>query len=278
MPDARLALLRALIDDAGLFPPARKPMAGAVADHRAARAGEHGWLLGRFLCPASRLPELSAAGPGEEWTIGAVLDGEDWRADLARVAAYAGPGRIDAVETRLPAEPEALAAATPETLALFLEVPRSGPDELDAALERIAGLRGAGAKLRCGGLAPDAFPDDAFVARFVATCARVGLPFKATAGLHHPFRTRDDALGVMQHGFVNLLAAAGAPSGTDAPAIVAERDASAFALTAGGLAWRGREVDAATARRRFTAFGSCSFDEPVGDLVAAGALPALARA
>ncbi|MDP9386274.1 MAG: hypothetical protein M3P50_13810, partial [Actinomycetota bacterium] len=66
MPDARLALLGALIDDAGLFPPARKAMDRAIADHRAAQAGEHCWLLGRFLCPASRLEELAAAGAGED--------------------------------------------------------------------------------------------------------------------------------------------------------------------------------------------------------------------
>ncbi len=282
MPDARLALLAALIDDAGLFPPARKPMERAVADHRAARAGEHGWLLGRFLCPASRLDELAAAGPGGDWALGAVLDGDDWRVDLGRVAAYAGPGRIDAVEARLPADPEALAAAAAgDGLAVFLEVPRSEPGALDAALERIAAIGGAGAKLRCGGLTPEAFPDDAFVARFVATCRRLGLAFKATAGLHHPFRTRDEEIGVLQHGFVNLLAAAGAPAGTSGDellAIVGERDAAAFSLAPGGLGWRDRPADPAEARRRFTAFGSCSFSEPAGDLLAAGALPALARA
>jgi len=277
MPDARHALFGALIDDAGLFPPARKAMERATADHRAARAGEQGWLLGRFLCPASRLGELEAAAPGEDWTIGVVLDGEDWRADLERVAAYAGAGRIDAVETRLRGEPQALrAAAGGLDVAVFYEVGPGASEELEATLERIAGLGGAGAKLRCGGLTPEAFPADAFVARFVGVCARLELPFKATAGLHHPFRTRDDAIGVLRHGFVNLLAAAG--RGDDARAIVEEPDPAAFTVAAGGLAWRDREAGVAAARRRFTAFGSCSFDEPVADLLAAGALPALVRA
>lgn len=277
MPDARLALLGALIDDAGLFPPARKPMERAIADHRAARAGEHGWLLGRLLCPASRLEELAAAGPADDWRLGAVLDGEDWRADLGRAAAYGGAGRIDAVEARLPAEPEAFVAGAADGVAVFFEVACRDADELEAALERIGGLGRAGAKIRCGGLTADAFPAPALVARFVATCGRLELPFKATAGLHHPFRAPDDALGVLQHGFVNLLAAAAAGD-DDARAIVEERDPSAFGLDAAGLSWRGRDLDVTAARRRFTAFGSCSFDEPVADLLPAGALPALARA
>src|SRR5687767_12106168 len=93
--DARRILLERLIDDAGLFPPARKPMERAVADHRAARGGPHAWMLGRFLCPAARLGELAAAMPDDDWRLGAIGDG---------VPAYDGPGTIDAIELKFPAE------------------------------------------------------------------------------------------------------------------------------------------------------------------------------
>ena len=275
--DVRRTLLTRLIDDAGLFPPARKPMERAVADHRAARQGPHSWMLGRFLCPVSRLDELAAAGPDEEWEIGAIVDGDDWRADLDRVRAHPN---VVVVEARKPPEAVAAVAVEAEGRDVFLEVPARDPRELTAALEDLAAAGGVGAKLRCGGLTPDAFPPDTAVAHFVRECLRLGLPFKATAGLHHPFRTRDEQIGVLQHGFVNLLAAAAFPQ-ADAEAIVAETDAGAFSLTSAGLGWGAHAagpLEAAEARARFTAYGSCSFDEPVEDLVAHGVLEAAARA
>jgi hypothetical protein len=280
--DARRILFSRLIDDAGLFPPARKAMEAAVADHREARRGPHAWMLGRFLCPVSRLDELAAAGLDDDWIIGAVLDGADWRPDLDRVLAYAGPGTIDALELRCPEEGVGAFAEAAEAVdaAVFVEVAPGDAGAMADALEDVAAHR-LGAKLRCGGLTPDAFPADAAVAGFIVTCRQLGLPFKATAGLHHPFRTADASLGVLQHGFVNLLAATALPQ-DDAWPVVAEADASAFALDADGLGWRDRGaecVDLTAVRALFTAYGSCSFDEPVEDLLTAGILdPEPARA
>jgi hypothetical protein len=256
--DAPRILFERLIDDAGLFPPARKPMEQALADHRRARAGEHAWMLGRFLCPASRLGELAGETDLE---VGAILDEPDWRAGLEAVERH--PGEVVLVETRLPAEAAALVeAAGPREV--FLEVPWDDPRTLTAALEDVAAA-GAGAKLRCGGLQPGAFPPDAAVARFVTECRRLGIGFKATAGLHHPFRTPDEELGVLQHGFVNLLAATAIVE-ADTVAIVAERDPAAFSFPEEAIGWRGSFAGAAEARAGFTAFGSCSFAEPVEDL------------
>jgi hypothetical protein len=269
-PDARRIVLDRLIDDAGLFPPARKPMERAVADHRVARAGAHAWMLGRFLCPVSRLAELAQAEPDAGWRLGAIADGKDWRDDLGRVAAYDGPGTVDAIELRLPG----VLDEAPEGIDLFVEVPTLDAQALTTALDGLAADGRAGAKIRCGGVSSDAFPSDEAVARFIGECVRLGLPFKATAGLHHPFRTRDEQIGVLQHGFVNLLAAT-ALVDADGAAIIAEADPDAFELSADGLRWRDRVADAdalARARGLFAAYGSCSFEEPVADLVAHGIL------
>ena len=258
-PDARRVALERLIDDAGLFPPARKPMERAVADHRSARAGSHAWMLGRFLCPASRLDELAGAGPDADWRLGAI-------ADDGPVPAHAGPGVIDAIELRWAgAVPDA-----PPGVSVFVEVADAG------VLGSLAADGRVGAKIRCGGLTADAFPTDDAVASFIAECVRLRLPFKATAGLHHPFRTRDEEIGVLQHGFVCLLAATAVPD-ADTLAIVGETDADAFSLDADGLRWRDRVAgpgELARARELFTAYGSCSFDEPVEDLTADGVLEA----
>jgi hypothetical protein len=269
--DARRIVLDRLIDDAGLFPPARKPMERAVADHRRARAGAHAWMLGRFLCPVSRLAELSQAEPGAGWRLGAIAGGEDWRDDLDRVAAYGGPGTVDAIELRLPG----VLDEAPKGIDIFVEVPTHDARALTTALDGLAADGRAGAKIRCGGLSSEAFPSDEAVARFVGECVRLALPFKATAGLHHPFRTRDEQIGVLQHGFVNLLAATALVDVADGAAIIGEADPGAFELSAAGLRWRDHVAGAdalARARERFTAYGSCSFDEPVADLVAYGVL------
>ena len=60
MPVPLRALLERLFDDAGLFPPARLPMAEALRAHEAATTGPHGRMVASFVCPAGRLPELDA--------------------------------------------------------------------------------------------------------------------------------------------------------------------------------------------------------------------------
>jgi hypothetical protein len=229
-------LLARLIDDAAQFPPARMELDAAIAQHERHRAGPHAWMLGRFLCPASKLR------PGLPEPLGVVADG-DWRADL-EAAVTAG---ADAFEVRAPDDLDALRGAP---LTVFVE--GVAPAELD----------GLGAKLRCGGPTADAFPSDAAVAGFIRACREHEVPFKCTAGLHHPFRTRDDEIGVLQHGFMNLLTATVVD---DVDAAIAA-PAGEFSLD-GGLHWRGQAIDAAAARRLYTAHGSCSFDEPVEDLL-----------
>jgi hypothetical protein len=246
-------LLARLIDDAGQFPPARKPFEQAVADYRSARGGPHGWMMGRFLCPASKTQE-----GGLPRKVGVVSDGDDWEMDLDTAVSLGADG----FELRDPG-PEGYLVLAAAPVDVFLE----GATDFEALhAHQLA------AKIRCGGATADAFPDDETVAEFIHACRRHGVAFKATAGLHHPFRTRDESLGVLQHGFVNLLAATVLD---DVEAIVAEEDPEAFAIAPDGLRWRGEwasREEIEEARGLFTAFGSCSFTEPVEDLVAFGVL------
>ena len=86
----------------------------------------------------------------------------------------------------------------------------------------------------------------------VACCRDAGVPFKATAGLHHPMRRGEE------HGFLNLLAAATAPLDR-IEEVLAEEDGSALELEEAS-----REV--------FVSFGSCSWREPVEGLQELGML------
>ena len=310
--DGRRALFAGLIDGAAMFPPASEDVADAVAGYRRARTGAHGWVLGRFLCPASRLEDLAAVltatmRAGEEpWRIGAVLDGPAGVAAASAAAFHRHmdpAATVDAVELRTPpeaadgrpveeafgllSEPTDAALAVAPTVTPYLEIARTEgwaagiPNAVAAIAElRRRRLRPIGAKLRTGGVEAEAFPCPEQVARFIVSCARSGVPFKVTAGLHHPVRHHDSELDVMRHGFLNLLVAAAlAADGADETEVVvaiADRDPSAFTVGPGGLRWSGRRLGVPALRRLrgelFPAYGSCSFDEPVDDLVALGML------
>ena len=287
--DARRAFLEELIDDAGLFPPASLSMKVAAEQHAAARAGLHAWMLGRFICPAERLPELAERLEVlERWRLSVLLDAAVLDTGLEAAADFARRDRVEVelVETKLPVTDAAsvgdllewvdgvgLGGALP-----FLEV-EAGPG-LDDALGAIA-EHAAGAKLRCGGATEELFPSPAGVAAFLDGCRRLGVRCKATAGLHHPFRHADPETGLVHHGFLNLVGAAILAGEHDLPlgaveAIVAEEDPGAFDLTVERFRWRDLDASPAAiedARRSLLfAYGSCSFEEPVDDLLGLGIL------
>src|SRR3954464_5078190 len=104
--------------------------------------------------------------------------------------------------------------------------------------------------MRTGGVTADAIPSAREVGRFIARAAELLVPFKATAGLHHPIcgdhpLTYDDgAPHARMFGFLNIFAAAVfAQSRTHERAIVElveESEASAFRFGEHELNWRGR--------------------------------------
>jgi len=266
------ALLSELIDHAALFPPASMDMPEAMEADRRARAGEHAWMLGRFICPASRLGELPRGAP----RLSVVLDGGEGDLEAVHDARLSGR-EVELVEARIdpawiPDTQELVRAKLGEGVRAFWELaPGRG---LRGAVAAVREAR-AGAKIRCGGAS--AAPPVEAVAEFVAACRDAGVPFKATAGLHHAIRAGD------AHGFLNVLAAAvfAYAEGLEANELVpllAEEDPAAFTVDAGGLAVREHRADAeqiAEARRDlFVAYGSCSFDEPVEDLIGLGVLAA----
>jgi hypothetical protein len=256
---ARVALLGRLIDHAALFPPASMDMPDAMEADRRARASEHAWILDRFIVPASRLHELPRDAP----RLSVVLDGGEGDLEAVRDTPHA----VELVEARI--DP----AWIPDTQALVNEKLPGVRAFWELSPGR--GLRGAvaavrearaGAKIRCGGTT---LPSVSEVAAFVAACRDAGVPFKATAGLHHPIRSGD------RHGFLNLLAAAVFADG-DLDKIIGEEDPAAFTLDESTFGVHDHRADAeaiAEARAElFVAYGSCSFDEPVEDLKALGLL------
>jgi hypothetical protein len=236
-----------LIDHAALFPPASMSLDDALAEDRRARESPHASVVNRFVVPAARLADL----PPDRPALSVVLSGSE---DVELVHGASG---VEALETRLdgprprPADLIALhRSLEPLDVETYLELVLDDGwrDSVPAAIGSVAAL-GARVKLRCGG---ELTPTLEQVALVIAACREAGVPFKCTAGLHHAMRHDGE------HGFLNILAATAAPTG-GIEAVLAEEDAAKL------------DLDGAD-RSLFVGFGSCSWQEPVDDLVELGLL------
>jgi len=242
--DARVALLSRLIDHAPLFPPASLELPEAIGEDRRASAHPASFMLGRFVCPASRLSEL----PDVERGLSVVLD------NLESGVWLKPDPRVEAVEAPPGADLASLVGLADE---VYVEVPLD--DDLVARLAEVEryGLR---AKVRCSG-------DTTRLGWFLVECRAREIVYKATAGLHHALSTEGEL------GFLNLLAAAVYRE----EGALDEREPGAFKLRAEGFRWRRRTMgsdELLHARRtNLHSIGSCSFFEPVEELESLGILP-----
>jgi hypothetical protein len=249
-------------------------------------------MLGRFIVSAGRLQEFEDAAAAllprdagsEPWQI-SLLGGDDPADDAERVWAFnerhahraVGRAVIDTMELKGPdaAAAERAVRSIPAGVTAYVEIPiAEDPGDLIGVLRGV----GARAKVRTGGITREAFPPPSALARFIRSCGDAGVPFKATAGLHHPLRgdyrlTYEAASGAgTMYGFLNVLLAVealteGATSGV-AEDWLQETDSRVLGRAVG--LWS--QADAARTRAAFISFGTCSVLEPVEDLVSLGLL------
>jgi hypothetical protein len=253
-------------------------MADAVRVHLDERAGERAGVMGLFLCPASRLPELITelikAKPVKPVALSLVIDTGlggvpkavsivESRSELLALRMVEMPAPSDVDEVWL----ERVSEFVPEDVIRVVEPRRGGPDWLEG-VSRVA-EHGSWPKLRCGGLSAQALPSVEEVSDFLSVLAGSGVSFKTTAGLRSAVRTTDSETGITQHGFLNLLVAtARALSGGDVRAALSATDGPTLAAEAKAL-----PDDAAHAVRGvFASYGSCSLTEPIADLERLGLL------
>ena len=299
------ALMQSVIDYASLFPPAQWDMARTVSSYGAYRGGPDRWMLSRLVVPLARLgeferaaekalPRATAARDDSEdpWTLtvlSAAASDDAFEQDLEAIerfnALHAEPGQgravIDSVEIKA-SNANAIEHALelmPESLFPWFELPwQMDCRGMIAALSEME----SGAKIRTGGTAPDAHPSPLELARFLVNCHQAGVPFKATAGLHHPFRHHSESVGCEQHGFVNVFFGAallhhGVVELEELEMLLGETHGKHFEFTPTSIAWKGRALGIAQvreAREQFArSFGSCSFDEPLNDLRSIHLLP-----
>lgn len=289
-------LLSGLIDYAGLFPPSMVSMPEAVANFSEYKNGEHSWMLGRFVLPVARLGEFLESAEGviprvgeDPWRL-SVLAGEDINATMREITLFnkSNAPRVvcDSLEVKANtvSKIENTVKALPDDLTAYFEI---AVKENFVDLISTLALKHQRAKIRTGGTTIDEFPPSREIIRFVRTCMAANVPFKATAGLHHPLRCfrpltyAPDAPQGTMHGFLNMLLMTGFARESFRVSLLEElmeeEFDEVFTFRENGVAWRGEHflTDGHLGRLRsrgMISFGSCSFDEPVTDLKSLGIL------
>ncbi len=246
---ALIALLEKFIDYAGVFPPAALSLATAVKNYESYRSGENAWMLRYFVVSEKDLEQVPESLTGS-----------------LSVLASADHKRAAAIETAS----APIKAGHP----VYCEIAISDLGQLDRIKQA-----GCFAKVRTGGLKAELIPQASELAAFINACAEKKLPFKATAGLHHPIRAdyaltyEKDSPKACMHGFLNvLIAAAFAFKGEqDIEPILVETDPEAFSFS-DKVGFRGSFIEFSeifACRQNFMhSVGSCSFEEPLNELKA----------
>lgn len=289
-------LLASSIDYAGLFPPSAVSMSEAVLNYAMYRNSNYSWMLGRFIVGVNRLREFYECAADfishdavTCWRI-AVVAGDDLYETLRIVeefnTSHAPRVICDSIEmkTMTTYQIQTVATSLPRGVDVYFEIdPHDRLDDLVAAVA----LAGQGAKLRTGGVVPEAFPTSSGIVRFVQTCMAANVPFKATAGLHHPIRSfrpltyEENSVNGTMHGFLNLFLMTGfARDGyrrSFLEGVMEEEFEEVFQFSETGAKWRDEfELNLyaieQTRKLGIRSFGSCSFDEPIADLQKLGIL------
>jgi hypothetical protein len=260
------------------------------------RNSNYSWMLGRFIMPVVQLGEfIESAGDfisrdsKKVWRL-SVLASEDLGDTIRRIKEFnstcADGVVIDSLEVRANtiSKIENTVTALPDGITAYFELGLG--ENFPDLLVQVA-LSGQCAKIRTGGVTPDVFPISSDIIRFVRACLSANVPFKATAGLHHPIRCfrpltyEDNALKGTMHGFLNLFLMTGFAREGYRPAlledVMEEEFDEVFRVDEHSVTWRNDHTlklwQIETLRAKgIHSFGSCSFDEPIADLQKLGIL------
>jgi hypothetical protein len=297
------ALLDQAIDYAGMFPPCALALEPALWNQASYVRSSEAWMLNGFVLPIEQFDaarqfisefdphhplRVAALGP-KTTKADAFLDGlYNAETAISSFPMYDGDlVSISHLEMFFPEDVDSAslkaARSIVSELPVFLE---SSPERAEQAIALIAGhnsdedMATFGYKLRTGGVTADAFPTSAQIASALVTAATHQLSIKFTAGLHHPIRQFRDEVKTKMHGFLNVLGAAVLSAehqwdADQATMMLEDEDSGSFSFTDDFFAWGHWKIDTERLqyRRKFVrSFGSCSFDEPRGDLRALGFL------
>jgi hypothetical protein len=297
--------LDGIIDYAGIFPPAKLPLKDAYENFLMYQKDDRGILVSNFICSLDQLDELGKLikASSDEFILPLSIVcqyNENYNSDLNIIGDFLnenqGKVSINNLEIKVPGEfynneknfsgllsniSDKKNEVINDKTFLFYEGNINGDYEnnfkfLIGVIEiHNEKYKDSGFKLRTGGVEAALFPTSEQVVYAMRKCLDRGVSFKATAGLHHPFRHYNDSVKTKMHGFINLFGAGIITyrhNITDKEMIemLEEEDHDKFNFTDDDFIYRGWEIsndEIALARKEFMiSFGSCSVDEPVDDL------------
>ncbi len=290
MTESLKVLLTEIIDYAGLFPPSQVGMTSAVHNFADYLQSENAWMLGRFIVPISRLDEFLFEAESlfdqKPWRLSVILEGNLEEA-IEKINKFNDANSdkflVDTLEMKVNSADEIHQASKilPNNLTTYFEIPLQ---EIMTDLMIALAMTKNRAKIRTGGITQNAFPNSADIIKFMRVCIAANVPFKATAGLHHPLKCvkpltydADAAIGTM-HGFLNVFLSAcflrQDLNNSFVHKLINETDASKFKFNEDSISWGSETISAnaiaVTRGKNAISFGSCSFLEPIEDLQNAG--------
>lgn len=272
-----------LFDYAGAFPPASLSVPEAEAAYDGFASRPFATWVDRLCVPAAKLAELQ--NPRNVSVIGTrPATMADWEECLAADAtAMHGvfvrhPDAIVAYETSFP--PDAIYPKCLQDLRsfnevdVFAEIHRDG--DLADAMAVLAEQDNVYAKFRTGGVHEGDVPPVKKLAQFLYLCVSLDVPFKLTAGLHHPLRSMGEH--EVEHGFINVLATTAFGLRHDLTAremvpLLEAGEAHRWEWRRNRLTFEDLSIDVADAeeaRALFCSIGSCSIEEPFQGMVDLG--------
>jgi hypothetical protein len=232
--------------------------------------------------PTTRLDELfeSTAEAVDVWPL-SLLTSSNTKEDLQIASDRKMHVEVVECKVRDISEIRTARKAIPGNVIVYFEIPiHDDPSEWIAAVADT----GSRVKVRTGGITSDAFPSPLELARLIKACASARVPFKATAGLHHPVRSlqrltyEHDSASVVMHGFVNVFFAGAllyfGATLSEAVAVLEDQGTDSWKYGGGEMCWRSWCITAsqmqAVRDNLAISFGSCSFSEPLLEMDALG--------
>lgn len=276
------ALLSSVVDYAGLFPPAKLELQSAMVNYAQYQTTAYAWMLGRFILPVSRLQEFEKLLPEKprQWPLSIIMTG-DVKEAIAQLQSLNNE-KIAITSLEFPPLPpsniEKILSSLPAEIESFFEIPFNS--DFKSYLS-VLQHTGAAAKIRTGGVTVDAIPSISQLCQSIFAFAEAQIPFKATAGLHHPLPGKhaltseaNSPIAVM-HGFLNVTVLAALVyhqklTPEIALELLQESSSDNFQFTTDSICWKNHQLNISeieeTRKGFFRSFGSCSFQEPIDDL------------
>ena len=255
--------MRRILDYAGMFPPAKLPLADALRNFEEYQHHKHADYLSRFVIPVGQVPDLPSS---KRPPLTVLVKPAEIKPSLRELEADSLEVTWDEVPLTL------LEDSFPGKI--FIELDWRKPYERQMAAISKHTPR-FGVKLRTGGVTPESIPPSKAIAEFLLAAAQHKLPLKATAGLHGPVPNDNPEIGARMHGFLNFfcggfLAYSGRGDREALTNVLEDFSYEDFSfgehsMRCGNFQFSKQEIEELR-RRWLLSFGSCSFLEPIEHL------------